>query len=224
MTTINVDKQSLKFCFRKIMKKFLPTSGFTLIELLVVVAILAILSVIGYSIFAGAQGNTRDGVRRTELNNLGKNVETSKDVTGGFPLYKYTGTQFGADYPQVKPKDPAISATAPLYCVATSTGVTPPTTITDPTTWSVTDPCPTNTAQANATTWRTLVDSTGTYNTGATGSTIGTVATSCASGTPGVCAAIGAAPANGLMTGARAWKICARLETSGKIVCQGNLQ
>mgnify|MGYP001594172203 CR=1 FL=1 len=88
--------------------------GFTIIELLVVVSILAILSVIGYSIFAGAQGNARDGVRRTELNNLGKNIETTKDVTGGFPLYKYTDTQFASDYPQIKPKDPAASATAPL--------------------------------------------------------------------------------------------------------------
>jgi len=207
------------------MKSFLPkTSGFTLIELLVVVSILAILSVIGYSIFSGAQGSTRDGIRRTELNNLAKSIETTKDVTGGFPLYKYTSTQFGADYPQIKPKDPAASATAPLYCVATSTGATPAVTITDPTTWTVTNNCPTDGAQANATNWRTLVDSTGTYNTDVTGSTIGTVATSCAIGTPGVCAAIGASPANGLMTGARAWKVCTRLEVSGKIVCQGNLQ
>src|SRR3989344_981946 len=129
------------------MKSFLPkTSGFTLIELLVVVAILAILSVIGYSIFAGAQGNARDGVRRTELNNLGKNVETTKDVTGGFPLYKYTDTQFNADYPTVKPKDPAISATAPLYCVATSTSAAPATTVPDPTAWAANVTCPTDAA------------------------------------------------------------------------------
>lgn len=215
------------------MKKLLPNSGFTLIELLVVVAILAILSVIGYSIFAGAQGNARDGVRRTELNNLAKNIETTKDVTGGFPLYKYTDTQYGSDYPQIKPKDPSIDTAKSFYCVATSTGLTPATTITDPTSWATDKNCPQDAAQANATTFRPLVDSTGTYNVTVTGTTLGTSATSCVSGTPAVCDVIGGAAtvhtngtalANGLMTGARAWKICTRLETSGKIVCQGNLQ
>ena len=50
------------------MKKFLPKLktnplGFTLVELLVVVAIIAVLSVIGITIFTGVQKNARDARR-----------------------------------------------------------------------------------------------------------------------------------------------------------------
>jgi prepilin-type N-terminal cleavage/methylation domain-containing protein len=142
------------------MKKILPTStslsvnkpsGFTLIELMVVVAIIAILAVIGFAIFQNAQKNARDGIRRGEINNLAKSIESSKDPT--VANYTYTSATFAADYPTNKPKDPLKSATEPLYCVATSTTATPA----DPATWAATTTCP---AGLN-----TLVDSTGAYNT-----------------------------------------------------------
>lgn len=44
--------------------------GFTLIELLVVVAIIAILSATGLSLFANAQKSARDGRRRADLRNM----------------------------------------------------------------------------------------------------------------------------------------------------------
>ena len=45
-------------------KNLIRKKGFTLIELMIVVAIIAILSVIGVTIFAGIQKNARDAKRR----------------------------------------------------------------------------------------------------------------------------------------------------------------
>lgn len=49
--------------------------GFTLIELLVGVSILAILSVIGLSVFTSAQVKARDGVRKRDLKNIAVTLE-----------------------------------------------------------------------------------------------------------------------------------------------------
>ncbi len=64
------------------MKKFLPKSirnpqGFTLVELMVVVSIIAILSVIGVTLFVGAQKNARDGQRRADVEAISKAYEVS---------------------------------------------------------------------------------------------------------------------------------------------------
>lgn len=199
------------------MKKYLPnlraSKGFTLIELLVVISIIAILSIIGISIFGSAQANARDGVRRAELNNLAKSIETTKDISGTFPQYKYTDTNFASDYPQNKPKDPSVDSTKSLYCVATSTGTTPAMPAT-PTSWVVNTNCPADAAGTGFTAWVKLVDNTSAYNTAAAGSSL--------VGTPPTSSTI-ASGQNGLMTGVKYWKICTRLETSGNIICNNSL-
>ena len=62
------------------MKKFLPKFktnplGFTLVELLVVVAIIAVLSVIGITIFTGVQKNARDARRKADVQSIQKALE-----------------------------------------------------------------------------------------------------------------------------------------------------
>lgn len=134
----------------------MKNKGFTLVELLVVVSIIAILSVIGLAVYTNAQKNTRDGIRRVEINNLAKSIESTKDPT--VSNYTYTSTNYDNDYPTNKPKDPLKSATSPQYCVATHATVA----VANPTTWTATDVCPTAPAG-----WVYIANDTGAYNTAA---------------------------------------------------------
>lgn len=50
-------------------------NGFTLVELLVVISIIAILSVIGITIFSSAQKSARDSKRRADIDSIAKALE-----------------------------------------------------------------------------------------------------------------------------------------------------
>lgn len=72
------------------MKKLLPTSttlsvnkskGFTLVELLVVVAIIAVLSVIGITIFTSVQKGARDAKRKADVGAISKALEAHYNDT-----------------------------------------------------------------------------------------------------------------------------------------------
>ena len=141
--------------------KLLPDSkkGFTLVELLVVISIISILAIVGVSVYGNAQKNARDGVRRTEISNLGKSIETAKDPIG--VNYSYNATDFGVDYPQTKPKDPAASSSKPQYCVSwgLGTATAPPT---DPASWGANGVCPTDPTPLTQSIWSPFVDHTST--------------------------------------------------------------
>src|SRR3989344_4693644 len=94
--------------------------GFTLIELMVVVAIIAILSVIGISIYINLQKGVRDGIRRTEINGLAKSIEISKDPTAS--KYVYTITNYQTDYNNKDswPRDPKRADLDQQYCALTN--------------------------------------------------------------------------------------------------------
>lgn len=64
------------------MKRLLPnrSSGFSLIELMVVISIIAVLSVIGFSVFTQVQRNARDARRREEVDAISKALEANKGV------------------------------------------------------------------------------------------------------------------------------------------------
>ncbi len=97
-------------------------SGFTLVELLVVISIIAILAIIGVSVYAGAQGSARDGQRRSELDSITKSIESSKDFSAG--IYTYDLATSNADFPKGFPIDPKGASRG--YCISSSTTTTPP--------------------------------------------------------------------------------------------------
>lgn len=60
--------------------------GFTLVELLVVISIIAILSVIGITVFSSAQKSARDAKRRADLQALRLALEQYKTANGIYPV------------------------------------------------------------------------------------------------------------------------------------------
>jgi prepilin-type N-terminal cleavage/methylation domain-containing protein len=91
--------------------------GFTLIELLIAITIVAILSVIGFTIFQNIQRGARDSVRRIEVDSLAKNIESSYDAATR--RYTYSQAQYDGDFPGIKPRDPLNNGTdLREYCVA----------------------------------------------------------------------------------------------------------
>ncbi|MDD5416012.1 MAG: type II secretion system protein [Candidatus Daviesbacteria bacterium] len=93
------------------MKKFLPKftnnpSGFTLVELLVVVSIIAVLSIIGITIFSGVQKNARDARRKADIDSISKAWEANISKTSPYyPLLQ--GTWFASGN---IPKDPSTGS------------------------------------------------------------------------------------------------------------------
>lgn len=55
--------------------------GFTLIELLIVITIIAVLSVIGITVYSGVQKNARDARRREDINSISKALEVHFNTT-----------------------------------------------------------------------------------------------------------------------------------------------
>lgn len=88
-------------------------SGFTLIELLVVVAIIAILSVIGITLFSGVQKNARDARRKIDIDAIANALEANKSPGSSKYTTSLAGTQF------VNGTIPADSANGSFkYCAA----------------------------------------------------------------------------------------------------------
>lgn len=52
-----------------------PEKGFTLVELIIVIAIIAILSLLGYNTFIGSQQRARDAKRKSDINQVYKALE-----------------------------------------------------------------------------------------------------------------------------------------------------
>lgn len=86
-------------------------SGFTLVELLVVVAIIAVLSVIGITIFSGVQKGARDATRKADVNAIAKAMEANKTSNSSYPAI--LDTYFAAGKIPTDPNSPSRT-----YCMA----------------------------------------------------------------------------------------------------------
>lgn len=107
--------------------------GFTLVELLVVIAIIAILSVIGLTVFTGVQANARDARRKSDIDAIAAAIETTK--TPGTVYYtSLPATSFSGNK---VPSDAAIQ-----YCLKTAASAT---VLNKPATATWTTACPTAT-------------------------------------------------------------------------------
>lgn len=125
-------------------KKFNQVEGFTLVELLVVVAIIAILSVIGLTIFTSAQSNARDARRKADIDAIANAIEVSRTPGKVYYTAGPTGNQFSGG---VIPSD----STRP-YCISQGTTSTPPIDATG--TWTT---CPSGWSTPQTATWGTSV-------------------------------------------------------------------
>ena len=85
--------------------------GFTLVELLVVVAIIAVLSVIGITIFTGVQKGARDSTRRADVNAIAKAMEANKTSNSNYPAMM--DSYFAAGKIPTDPNSPSRT-----YCMA----------------------------------------------------------------------------------------------------------
>lgn len=136
------------FIIDAVMKKFLPRTannpqGFTLVELMVVITIIAILSVVGVTVFSSAQKNARDGRRRAEIQAIANALETNKTPNGTYNVL--AGTQFASG---VIPVDSGNGSAA--YCVdgETTVGAAAPTAAAA---WVNSAACPTNYSAVSST-------------------------------------------------------------------------
>lgn len=111
-------------------KKLYNQIGFTLVELLVVIAIIAILSVVGLTLFSGAQANARDARRKTDVDAIANALESNRPTGTAFYKAPTDGSWFSSG---AIPTD----TTAAKYCIKTYTtdnGAAAPTET--PTTWN----------------------------------------------------------------------------------------
>ncbi len=96
-------------------KSFKNPEGFTLVELLIVIAIIAILSVIGITIFSNVQKNARDARRRGDIDSIANALEVNK-VAGSVTYAALANAQFASG---ITPIDSGNGSAQ--YCAGTST-------------------------------------------------------------------------------------------------------
>ena len=93
--------------------------GFTLIELLIVISIIAVLSVIGITVFTGVQKGARDARRRGDIDSIVKAYEVKYNSTGSYGNSSIEGSYFASGS---LPKDPK-GADYTIYTDSSSGGV-----------------------------------------------------------------------------------------------------
>ncbi|OGE25499.1 hypothetical protein A3C26_02200 [Candidatus Daviesbacteria bacterium RIFCSPHIGHO2_02_FULL_39_12] len=99
--------------------------GFTLIELMIVVTIIAILTVIGITVFTSVQKNARDARRKADINAIANAMEANYDKTANPGEYAALVATFFSS--GVIPSDPqkgtaiCSGTTVRCYCASKST-------------------------------------------------------------------------------------------------------
>ncbi|QQG43264.1 MAG: type II secretion system protein [Candidatus Daviesbacteria bacterium] len=118
------------------MRKFLPRTaanpqGFTLIELLVVISIIAILSVVGVTVFTNTQKNSRDTRRKADVDSISKALEANYTSGSATPYPIVTASMFTSGIIPADPQNsgayvysgiPAAAATTYTVCTKMESG------------------------------------------------------------------------------------------------------
>lgn len=110
------------------MRKFLPKTvnnpqGFTLIELMVVISIIAVLSVVGVTLFNTAQKNARDARRKADIEAISKALEANYTSGSATPYPALTAAMFSSGAVPVDPQNTGtfVYTTSALPAVAFTT-------------------------------------------------------------------------------------------------------
>lgn len=90
--------------------KFSTKKGFTLVELMIVVAIIAVLSVIGVTIFSGIQKDSRDARRKGDIDAIASAMEANYGKTTAGQYAPLAATFFASG---TIPVDPTASSANP---------------------------------------------------------------------------------------------------------------
>lgn len=171
--------------------------GFTLTELLIAITIMAILAVIGLVSYSSVQKNSRDAIRREQIQLIAQAIEAKKSSTGTYTFTGGVGGDLEAEFP-----DPSLNETAQVgldpsknnYCIYASSTTTIPQTPQGATSLSP---------------WKVAVPK----------ECVNNVATN-----PGWYPLSLGIPVDLFTSGAKSWTICARLEsTSGTSFCRQSL-
>ena len=103
-----------------LLPNLLANKGFTLVELLVVISIVAILSVVGLTLFNNTQQGARDAKRRVDVDAIAKGYEVHY-VTGSSTAYPAVATNWfsGGSIPT----DPRTNSTYTGYSTSGSVSV-----------------------------------------------------------------------------------------------------
>ena len=112
------------------MKKLLPKSfnnpqGFTLVELLVVVSIIAVLSVIGITVFGNVQRGARDARRKADIDSIAKAMEAIYNTATCLGTYcALSGTFFASGQIPIDPINTGTTCSLNVckYCSRTAVG------------------------------------------------------------------------------------------------------
>lgn len=161
-------------------------------ELLVVVTIIAILSVIGITIFSVAQTNARDARRKADIDAIAKALETNR-APGTVYYLALLQTYFSSG---IVPLDNGDAVNKPHYCIKTSRSAAVPD---SPTAWADNVACPTAaTGWVDIGSWGLAVGPSTDPGGSATGTVKGTITGGSAFGYQII-----------------SWKVCARLEPGG---------
>lgn len=81
-------------------------NGFTLLEILVVITIIALISSIGYASYVNSLRKSRDGKRKTDIEQIRSALEIYKSDNGNYPAVAACDASFPAGYINPYPADP----------------------------------------------------------------------------------------------------------------------
>ena len=87
----------------------IKSSGFTLVELMIVIAIIAVLSVVGVTVFSGIQKDARDARRKADIDAVSSAMEANYGKTTA-GQYKAMATSFFADGGSWNSSAPSLGA------------------------------------------------------------------------------------------------------------------